>query len=284
MHHCDAFSSRRARLCCFLVCYGTLAAGQSRFGFHHHLTYRFRVRRIYIDSDRAMEQVPDELFRIVLAFAGPTPGARQVAARARTLVEFVDYRLTGEPDNYHESRTIKEELAHTRAQLFLVHASRTVSKQWRDLITYGSTRQLTLKADSCVDLPPDFATRFGGCEAFTIDGDGDDYTSVRTLPASLQTTTTLRVLEVWNGWWLAGPYRHYQTGEFRLQAGNDDVKLADAADEIARRDAILRPLSLAVPELRVLMHANDGGKTPKGASMRCWHARCGYDWTDPVFF
>ena len=66
-----------------------------------------------------MEQVPDELFRIVLAFAGPTPGARQVAARARTLVEFVDYRLTGEPDNYHESRTIKEELAHTRAQLFL---------------------------------------------------------------------------------------------------------------------------------------------------------------------
>ena len=119
MHHCDAFSSRRARLCCFLVCYGTLAAGQSRFGFHHHLTYRFRVRRIYIDSDRAMEQVPDELFRIVLAFAGPTPGARQVAARARTLVEFVDYRLAGEPDNYHESRTIKEELAHTRAQLFL---------------------------------------------------------------------------------------------------------------------------------------------------------------------
>ena len=283
-----------------------------------------------------MEQVPDELFRIVLAFAGPTPGARQVAARARTLVEFVDYRLTGEPDNYHESRTIKEELAHTRAQLFLVHASRTVSKQWRDLITYGSTRQLTLKADSCVDLPPDFATRFGGCEAFTIDGDGDDYTrqagsgslpaalrdlnklrslsmrcmtiqslpqwfgalplvelyivlnlswtSVRTLPASLQTTTTLRVLEVWNGWWLAGPYRHYQTGEFRLQAGNDDVKLADAADEIARRDAVLRPLSLAVPELRVLMHSNDGGTTPKGASMRCWHARCGYDWTDPVFF
>ena len=73
-----------------------------------------------------MEQVPDELFRIVLAFAGPTPGARQVAARARTLVEFVDYRLAGEPDNYHESRTIKEELAHTRAQISLVHASRTV--------------------------------------------------------------------------------------------------------------------------------------------------------------
>ena len=70
-----------------------------------------------------MEQVPDDLRRIVFAFAGPTPGARQVAARARTLVEFVDYRLVGEPDNYHESRTIKEELAHTRAQIRLVHAS-----------------------------------------------------------------------------------------------------------------------------------------------------------------
>ena len=189
MHHSDAFSSRRARLCCFLVCYGTLAAGQSRFGFHHHLTYRFRVRRIYIDSDRAMEQVPDELFRIVLAFAGPTPGARQVAARARTLVEFVDYRLTGEPDNYHESRTIKEELAHTRAQLFLVHASRTVSKQWRDLITYGSTRQLALRtslaamrfcapsrwryrifASVCIAVRPDLlSSRARGCTGGTRD-------------------------------------------------------------------------------------------------------------------
>ena len=72
-----------------------------------------------------MERLADDLWRIVFAFAGPAAGARQVAARARTLVEFVDYRLTGEPDNYHESRTIKEELAHTRAQLFLVHASRT---------------------------------------------------------------------------------------------------------------------------------------------------------------
>ena len=62
------------------------------------------------------------------------------------------------------------------------------------------------------------------------------------------------------------------------------ILLDDAADEIARIDAILRPLSLAVPELRVLMHSDDDGRTPKGASMRCWHARCGYDWTDPVFY
>ena len=56
-----------------------------------------------------MEQVPDDLWRIVFAFAGPTPGARQAAARARTLVEFVEYRLAGEFDDWNENRTIKKE-------------------------------------------------------------------------------------------------------------------------------------------------------------------------------
>ena len=110
------------------------------------------------------------------------------------------------------------------------------------------------------------------------------WTGVRTLPASLQTTSTLRLLEVWQSDWLSGPGRHYQTGEVYLSVGRSSLKLADAADEIARIDAILRPLSLALPELRVLMHTEDEGRTPKGASMRCWHARCGCDWTDPVFF
>ena len=115
---------------------------------------------------------------------------------------------------------------------------------------------------------------------------GLSWTGVRTLPASLQTTTTLRVLEVWQGGWLAGPCRHYQTGEFYLLAGRDHIKLANAADEIARRDAVLRPLSLALPELRIRMHGDEStGMTPKGApSGGWWHARCGYDWTDPVFF
>ena len=110
------------------------------------------------------------------------------------------------------------------------------------------------------------------------------WTGVRTLPASLRTTSTLRLLEVWNSSGLSGPSRHYQTGEVCLVAGRTTLKLADAADEIARIDAVLRPLSLAVPELRVLMHPEDEGRTPKGASMRCWHALCGYDWTDPVFY
>ena len=99
-----------------------------------------------------------------------------------------------------------------------------------------------------------------------------------------QTTSTLRLLEVWNSSGLSGPSRHYQTGEVYLSADRTTLKLADAADEIARMDAILRPLSLAVPELRILMHPEDEGRTPKGASMRCWHARCGHDWTDPVFY
>ena len=44
-----------------------------------------------------MQSLPDDLWRIVFAFAGPTTGARQVAARARTLDEFVEYRLASEP-------------------------------------------------------------------------------------------------------------------------------------------------------------------------------------------
>ena len=138
-----------------------------------------------------MEQVPDDLWRIVFAFAGPTPGARQAAARARTLVEFVEYRLAGEFDDWNENRTIKKGVVHTRAQIIL--------KAGRG---------------------------------------GDDY-----------------------------------------------LKLADAADEIARRDAVLRPLSLALPELRILLHPDESGKTKRGAPCNgWWHARCGYDWTDPVFF
>ena len=135
-----------------------------------------------------MEQVPDDLWRIVFAFAGPTPGARQAAARARTLVEFVEYRLAGagEFGDWNENTIIKRGVVHTRAQIKLVH---------------------------------------------------------------------------------------------------DYLKLADAADEIARRDAVLRPLSLALPELRILLHPDESGKTKRGAPCNgWWHARCGYDWTDPVFF
>ena len=139
-----------------------------------------------------MELLPDDLRRIVFAFSAPTVGARQLAARARTLDEFVEHRrLEDEPGSSMEWKLVEQGVAHTRTQLDLLGALRTVSKDWRNLISYGSTRQLT---------------------------------------------------------------------------------------------SVLCPLSLAVPELRVLMHSDDEGRTPKGASMRCWHARCGHDWTDPVFY
>ena len=57
------------------------------------------------------------------------------------------------------------------------------------------------------------------------------------------------------------------------------------ADDIRRRDKILRPLSLAIPDLRIHMHSDeDGNDFERAASMHWWHARCGLDWWDFVFF
>ena len=222
-----------------------------------------------------MKHLPDDLLRIILAFASPTGGARQLAARARTLDEEVEFPPSNEPDNYPSDwKVVEKAVAHTHAQLDLLNALRAVSTDWRNLISYGSTRQLTLTSDACLDLPPDLLSL--------------SWTGVRTLPASLQTTTTLRVLEVWQSDWLCGPSRHYKTKEPLLKAGrggDDYLKLADAAAEIARRDAVLRPLSLALPGLRILMHTDESGKNKRGAPCGgWWHARCGHDWTDPVFF
>ena len=55
------------------------------------------------------------------------------------------------------------------------------------------------------------------------------------------------------------------------------------ADERNRRDAILRPLSLAIPDLRFRLHSDDNDDFLEDASMHWWHALCGYDWWDPVF-
>ena len=47
-----------------------------------------------------MKHLPDDLLRIILAFASPTVGARQLAARARTLDEIVEHsRLEDEPES-----------------------------------------------------------------------------------------------------------------------------------------------------------------------------------------
>ena len=56
-----------------------------------------------------MERLADDLWRIVFAFAGPAAGARHLAARARTLDEFVEYRFASEPHlrDYYDSVTIR---------------------------------------------------------------------------------------------------------------------------------------------------------------------------------
>ena len=120
------------------------------------------------------------------------------------------------------------------------------------------------------------------------------YTKVRTLPASLRGTKTLKLLYLLSTAWLSGPLENWE-GDIVLQAGSlaDPaivqgglpymyLSLADAADEIARRDAILRPLSLALPDLRIRTHGDDVALA--NASMRWWHARCGWHWADPEFY
>ena len=110
------------------------------------------------------------------------------------------------------------------------------------------------------------------------------YTKVRTLPASLRGTKTLKLLYLLSTAWLSGPFENGD-GIF-LQAGSladpdpgvPYLLLADAADEIARRDAILRPLSLALPDLRIRTHGDDVALA--NASMRWWHARCGRHWAE----
>ena len=114
------------------------------------------------------------------------------------------------------------------------------------------------------------------------------YTKVSTLPASLRGTKTLQLLYLLSTAWLSGPFEHGD--DIVLQAGSladpdpglPYFSLAYAADEIARRDAILRPLSLALPDLRIRTHGDDVALA--NASMRWWHARCGWHWADPEFY
>ena len=168
MYHCSAFSSRRDLLpglasmlrplaCRSIDCWTAYITGRTiwRTVFatktvrlsppNVSLWREIQRLQIWVIS---MESLPDDLKRIIAAFAGPAAGARQVAARARTLNEFVEYRLATASDHSYERTTIRDGIANTCAHVKLVHALRIVSKQWRDTITYGSARQLTLRYSS----------------------------------------------------------------------------------------------------------------------------------------
>ena len=100
-----------------------------------------------------------------------------------------------------------------------------------------------------------------------------DITRIRTLPASLQTTRTLRILEL----------TFTGLGAFARSQSTGWAQVFCDADERNRRDAILRPLSLAIPDLRFRLHSDDNDDFPEDSSIHWWHARCGHDWWDPVF-
>jgi hypothetical protein len=120
------------------------------------------------------------------------------------------------------------------------------------------------------------------------------WTAIETLPASLRTTATLRILELVDTRLSADvdDAIRVKRGRVRVRRRGYDRAFAPGqrgtpgdADDIRRRDKILRPLSLAIPDLRIHMHSDeDGGDFERTASMHWWHARCGYDWWDFVFF
>ena len=60
----------------------------------------------------------------------------------------------------------------------------------------------------------------------------------------------------------------------------------EGAAEVARREAVLRPLSLALPDLRFRLGFEPSGLEfgePEPA-MVWWHAACGHDWWEEVFY
>ena len=112
-------------------------------------------------------------------------------------------------------------------------------------------------------------------------------TSVSTLPESLRTTATLRMIMLHMSG-LSGPYGGSEEGDVVIghtTAGPIWLDTPEGAAEVARRDAVLRPLSLSLPDLRFRLgnqHWSDFDE-PEPA-MKWWHAACGHDWWEEVFY
>ena len=79
-------------------------------------------------------------------------------------------------------------------------------------------------------------------------------TNVRDLPVSLRETKTLRIIDL-QLTWLSGPAQHLRPENVVLACGGFCTTISENdwtafENELDRRDAILTPLSLAIPELR----------------------------------
>ena len=136
------------------------------------------------------------------------------------------------------------------------------------------------------------------------------YTCIADLPLSMHAMTTLRILDL-EGTHLNGPERHEEDasghdhtsdgGVVYIRTPDEDLMQGthyfldvmdpsrEAAAAIEARNNVLRPLSLALPDLRLKLHATHAkgtwpfrGQAPP--TMFWWHARCGVDWTDEAFY
>ena len=119
-----------------------------------------------------------------------------------------------------------------------------------------------------------------------------DNVRLATLPSSLRSLTSLKVLEL-SDTNLGGPQPDrgpYGAPYVALAIGGELVKLdrTEAIAEADRRDAILQPLSVALPDLRIRLHSHSERHSINmlqiDADKYFWHAKCGFDWLDPVFY
>jgi len=122
-------------------------------------------------------------------------------------------------------------------------------------------------------------------------------TRLATLPSSLHSLTTLRVLDV-RGTNLGGPHLDFVYGSDEdeklypvlwiggwMMEGGGPQNIADCVEEAVRRDSVLGPLSRALPELRLRIHEEPSEMCDSGnMEKNWWHERCGYDWLDPIFY
>ena len=120
-----------------------------------------------------------------------------------------------------------------------------------------------------------------------------DNVRLATLPSSLRSLTSLKVLEL-SDTNLGGPqpYKRAYIGgvHVALAIGGQLVALniPSAIAEADRRDSILQSLSVALPDLRIRLHSHSERHSINmnqiGADKYFWHAKCGFDWLDPIFY
>jgi len=119
---------------------------------------------------------------------------------------------------------------------------------------------------------------------------------IDTLPASLRTLTTLRVIDLVDTG-LSGPEIDFYDIEEAEENGHNVIvepklrrisdgellNISDWLEEVVRRDSELRALSCALPKLRLRLHSIPY-QIDTTVKRFWWHERCDCDWLDPLFY